>query len=101
MCQHIVRVLDKTAREMHLTPRQRAVVAARREEFAALLRLHEGKRAFFAGDHKRAVAALTEANVYLRRRKLAIALVLLRIMPGLLLRAYDLRDRLVFGASTR
>jgi glycosyltransferase involved in cell wall biosynthesis len=101
MCQHIVRVLDKAARELRLTPKQQAVVAARREEFSALLRLHEGKRAFFAGDHKRAVAALTEANAYLHRRKLAIALVLLRVMPGLLLRAYDLRDRLVFGAQTR
>jgi glycosyltransferase involved in cell wall biosynthesis len=101
MCQHIVRVLDKTARELQLTPAQAAVVADRRRMFAALLRLHEGKRAFFAGNHKGAVAALTEANIYLRRRKLAMALVLLRLMPGLLLRAYDLRDRLVFGASTR
>jgi hypothetical protein len=69
--------------------------------FAAILRLHQGKRAFFAGDHRRAVTLLTEANDELRRPKLGMTVMLMRVMPGLLLRAYDLRDRLVFGASTR
>ena len=101
MCQHIVRVLDKTTRTMALTPGQAAVVAERRGHFAALLRLHEGKRAFLAGDRKTALTAITEANAHLKRTKLAIAIVLLRIMPGLLLRAYDARDRLVFRTSTR
>ena len=101
MCQHIVRVLDKTLRTMTLTPAQTALVAARRAYFTALLRLHEGKRAFFAGDRKTALAALSEANAHLKRVKLAIAIVLLRVMPGLLLRAYDARDRLVFRTSTR
>jgi glycosyltransferase involved in cell wall biosynthesis len=101
MCQHIIRVLDKTAREMTLTPAQADLVSARRREFAALLRLHEGKRSFLAGDRHAAVSALTEANVYLRRRKLTAAIALMRIVPNLLLRAYDLRDRLIFGASTR
>jgi glycosyltransferase involved in cell wall biosynthesis len=101
MCEHIVRVLDKAARETTLTAAQRALVAERRADFVALLRLHEGKRAFFAGDHKKAAAALAEANVRLRRRKIAVALLLLRFVPGLLLRAYDMRDRLVFRASTR
>ena len=101
MCQHIVRVLDKTVREMALTPAQLALVSARRAHFAALLRLHEGRRAFFARDFKVAVQALSEANVYLRRRKIAVAVLLLRSMPGLLLRAYDVRDRVVFRTSTR
>jgi Glycosyl transferase family 2 len=101
MCQHIVRVLDKTARTLALTPAQAELVAERRAHFAALLRFHEGKRAFFSGDRKQALAALTEANVQLRRFKIAIAIVLLRVMPNLLLRAYDARDRLVFRTSTR
>jgi GT2 family glycosyltransferase len=101
MCQHIVRVLDKAARELRLTPAQLALIATRRAEFSALLRLHEGRRAFFAGDFHRAVTALTEANAYLRRRKIGLAVVCLRFVPGLLLRAYDLRDRLIFKASTR
>jgi hypothetical protein len=86
---------------MNLTPEQAALVADRREYFTALLRLHEGKRAFFSGDHKLALGALTAANVRLRRTKLSLAILLLGIMPGLLLRAYDVRDRLVFRASTR
>lgn len=101
MCQHIVRVLDKVAADARVTAPQRALVAERREYFSALLKLHEGKRAFFAGDHRLAAAALAEANVRLRRKKLAVAVLLLRLVPGLLLRAYDLRDRLVFRASTR
>jgi glycosyltransferase involved in cell wall biosynthesis len=101
MCQHIVRVLDKTARNSTLTPAQAALVADRRAYFTALLRLHEGKRAFFAGEHKQALQALSEANARLRRIKLTMAILLLRIMPGLLLRAYDARDRLVFRTSTR
>jgi hypothetical protein len=67
----------------------------------ALLRLNQGKKAFFNGEHKVAVAALAEANVHLRRGKIAFALLLLRLVPGLLLRAYDIRDRLIFRASTR
>jgi glycosyltransferase involved in cell wall biosynthesis len=101
MCQHIVRVLEKARREMPLTPEQIRLVEERRAYFGALLRLHEGRRAFFAGDRRHALEALAEANVVLRRRKISAALVLVRIMPGLLLRAYDMRDRLVFRTSTR
>ena len=101
MCQHVVRVLDKTARNMPLTPAQAALVADRRADFVALLRLHQGRRAFFAGDYRAAVTALSEANARLRRRKISMALLLLRFVPGLLLRAYDLRDRHVFRTSTR
>ena len=101
MCQHIVRVLDKVAGDPRVTESQRALVAERRRHYSALLKLHQGKRAFFDGDHREATAALAEANAYLRRGKLTLAVMLLRLTPGLLLRAYDLRDRLVFRASTR
>jgi glycosyltransferase involved in cell wall biosynthesis len=101
MCQHIIKVLDKARHELTLTPAEQAVIADRREMFAAVLRLHEGKRAFFAGDHGHALTLLAQANDHLRRPKLSMTLVLMRFVPGLLLRFYDLRDRLVFGASTR
>ena len=101
MCQHIVRVLDKTTRTMTLTPAQADLIADRRAHFMALLRFHEGKRAFVSGNREQALAALTEANVRLKRVKIAVAIVLLRVMPNLLLRAYDARDRLVFRTSTR
>jgi glycosyltransferase involved in cell wall biosynthesis len=101
MCQHIIRVLDKADATMKLTGPQRELVRERRAYFTALLRLHEGKRAFFAGDPKGAVTALSAANAYFQRWKYAMAIVLLRLMPRLLLRAYDVRDRMVFRASTR
>jgi cellulose synthase/poly-beta-1,6-N-acetylglucosamine synthase-like glycosyltransferase len=101
MCQHIIRVLDKAASTMSLTPEQLSLVAERRAHFFALLKLHEGKKAFFAGDHDTAQRALTQANTHFRRRKIAIAVMFLRIMPRLLLRAYDMRDRLVYRTSTR
>jgi len=101
MCEHILRVLDKTRREMKLTRDQIALIDERRSYFCALLRLHQGRRAFFQGDPKLAVDSLTQANIVLRRRKIDAALVLLRFVPGLLLRAYDVRDRVVFRTSTR
>jgi glycosyltransferase involved in cell wall biosynthesis len=101
MCQHIIRVLDKARRDMPLTPRQVEIVDARKAYFGALLRLHEGRKAFFEGDRKRALQALADANVVLRRWKIVAAMLLVRVMPGLLLRAYDMRDRLVFRTSTR
>jgi hypothetical protein len=101
MCQHIIRVFDKAASELALTPSEQRLVADRRAHFAALLRMHEGRRAFFNGDAEAAVRALTDANAHLRRRKLTAAVILLKVMPRLLLRAYDWRDRFVFGATTR
>lgn len=101
MCQHIVFVLDKVRGWPELTEAQRDLLAARRAHYAAWLRFHQGKRAFFEGDRGAALAALTEANVHLRSVKLSISLLLLRLTPGLLRRAYDLRDRVVFRATSR
>jgi hypothetical protein len=44
---------------------------------------------------------LTEANAVLRRRKLGVALIALRFVPGLLRQLYAARDRFIFGTSTR
>jgi len=101
MCHHIVRVLDKAVRELDLSPHEREVIAGKRRDFSAMLRLHEGKRAFLAGRYAEAAAALAEANRHLRRLKLTMAVMLLRLVPGLLLKAYDLRHRLVFGGAAR
>jgi glycosyltransferase involved in cell wall biosynthesis len=98
MCQHILRVLDKAVRELDLSPREREVIADRRRDFAAMLRFHEGKRAFLSGSYDEAATALTDANHHLSRTKLTIAVALMRLMPRVLLKAYDLRARIVFGA---
>jgi glycosyltransferase involved in cell wall biosynthesis len=98
MCQHILRVLDKAVRELDLSPREREVIADRRRDFAAMLRFHEGTRAFLSGSYDEAATALTDANHHLSRTKLTIAVALMRLMPRVLLKAYDLRARIVFGA---
>ena len=77
------------------------MIAERRRDFAALLRFHEGKRAFLTGSYQEAATALTDANQHLNRAKLTMAVLLMRLMPRLLLKAYDLRARFVFGGVAR
>jgi len=100
MCQHILAVLDKVG-HTPLTEAERAGVAARRAFYQATLRLHQSRRAFFNGDAKQAIDGLAEANSHFGSPKISLALLMLRLAPNLLLRAYDLRDRLVFRTSTK
>lgn len=99
--QNYLKILDKIERTTQLAPADREVVEKRRAWAHAMLRLHEGKQAFFRGDTKEAIGGLTEANAYLGSRKLKLALMLLRRAPHLLLRAYEMRDRLVLKTSTK
>jgi glycosyltransferase involved in cell wall biosynthesis len=101
LSQNVLRVLKKVKQTMTLTSSERATVDLHRQRFEALLSFHEGKRAFFSGDTAGAIHGLTEANRFFRNRKIAITLMMLRIAPRLLLRAYDLRDRLYFRMITK
>ena len=101
LSEHILEVLTKVKQRTDLTPSERATVDKQYEHFHALLRLHEGKRAFFSGDTAAAITGLTEANRFFRNRKTAFTLMMLRIAPRLLLRAYDLRDRFYFRMITK
>jgi hypothetical protein len=65
------------------------------------MRLEEGKRAFGRGDTRAAVEGISEANRVLRSRKLSLVLGLLRLAPGLLLRAYTWRERRMLRAGVR
>lgn len=101
MRKHILQVLDKAARNMDLTPGQRAILALQRANFYATLRLFEGKRAFFQGDAGTAREAMKEANTFLKSRKLTALMMALKFAPRLLLRAYDARDRFVLKSNTK
>lgn len=101
LSQNILRVLQKVRDTVTLTPSESATVELQQQRFQALLQLHEGKRAFFSGDTAGAIHGLTEANRFFRNRKIALTLRMLRIAPRLLLRAYDLRDRLYFRMITK
>jgi glycosyltransferase involved in cell wall biosynthesis len=99
--QHILKVLKKVRQTMELTVSEQATVDAQLEHFHAMLRLHEGKRAFFSGDTAGAISGLTEANRFFHNRKTAITVMVLRIAPRMLRRIYDLRDRLYFRMVTK
>ncbi len=101
MSEHILKVLRKVKQTMELTASEHAAVDFQYEHFHALLRLQEGKRAFFSGDTAGAIHGLREANRFFRNKKTAITLMMLRIAPRLLLRAYDLRDRFYFRMITK
>src|SRR5215207_9336894 len=101
LSEHILEVLQRVKQRADLTPSERSTVDNQYEHFHALLRLHEGKRAFFSGDTAGAIDGLTEANSFFRNRKTAFTLMMLRVAPRLLLRAYDLRDRFYFRMITK
>lgn len=101
LSEHVLKVLAKVRKRQDLTPSERATLENQFEHFHALLRLHQGKHAFFSGDITAAINGLTEANRFFRNRKTAITVMLLRVAPRLLLRAYDLRDRLYFRTITK
>jgi glycosyltransferase involved in cell wall biosynthesis len=101
MCEHILKVLEKSERTLPLTERERSTLMREQMRWRAALRLAEGKKAFFRGNTIEARRCLAEANTYLRSRKLAMVVRLLRVAPGLLHWAYRARDRFVFRVNTR
>lgn len=101
LSRHVLQVLEKVKQTMTLTALERQTVDFHEKRFQALLSLHRGKRAFFLGDTAGAIRGLTEANRFFRNRKTSFTVMMLRIAPRLLLRAYDLRDRLYFRMITK
>jgi glycosyltransferase involved in cell wall biosynthesis len=101
LSEHILAVLRNVKKRNDLTASERATVETQYEHFQAVLHLHQGKHAFFSGDTAGAIKGLTEANRFFRNRKVAFTLMMLRVAPGLLLRAYDLRDRFYFRMITK
>lgn len=101
LSEHILTVLRKVKEREDLTASERTAVDNRYEHFHALLHLHQGKHAFFSGDTAGAIKGLTEANRFFRNRKTSFTLMMLRVAPRLLLRAYDLRDRFYFRMITK
>lgn len=101
LSEHVLKVLHKVKQTMDLTPSEGVTVDNQLKHFHALLRLHQGKHAFFAGDTAGAINGLTEANRFFRKRKVSFTVMMLRIAPRFLLRAYDLRDRLYYRMITK
>jgi hypothetical protein len=58
-----------------------------------------GKRAFFRRDVDQALSHIERSNSLMRRLKLSLVCLPIRRFPGVLLRAYRLRDRLLVGSD--
>ena len=101
LTRHILKVVEKVRETMELTPSEKATLERQYLRFNALLRLHEGKHAFFSGDTDRAIDNLTKANQFFRKPKTAFTLMMLRVSPRLLMLAYNLRDRFYFRMVTK
>lgn len=100
MAKEQLRVLDKALQMPSLSPREVQMVKRQMIRIQALQAFHEGKRAFMQGDVKTAIEQLGKANAFLKSRRMTFILLLLRLAPKLLLHAYRLRDRFIFGANT-
>ena len=101
VCENSLRVLDKVERIMALSDEERKAVERARLRFQAVHSFYKGKRAFCDGDTKTAIECLKQANSFFKSRKTALVLILLRLAPQVLLRTYELRDRLILKTSTR
>lgn len=95
MYEQALVVFDKAERTMELNDAERVALQEATARFRALLRLTEGKQALSRNDVKAAVNALSDANFFFHSRKIALALLLMRLSPKLLQNLYNLRDRLV------
>jgi hypothetical protein len=103
MAEHVLIVLDKLAKSpaaLALPAADRQALEARRAYFRATLEIAHGKRAFFRLDAEKAREHLERANDLLRSPRLSLVCLLLRLFPGVLLKVYRLRDRLIVGADT-
>jgi glycosyltransferase involved in cell wall biosynthesis len=99
MAERVVEVLDKLA-SLDLSPDDRAALIRRQAFFRARLDLARAKFAFFRLETGAAVEWLERANEYFKSRRLRIIAALMRTSPGMLLRLYRLRDRLLLGTDT-
>jgi hypothetical protein len=103
MAEHVLIVLDKLAdgpTALVLPPADRQALEAHRAYFRARLEIAHGKRAFFRLDAEKAREHLERANDVFRSPRLRLVCLLLRLFPGVLLKVYRLRDRLIVGADT-
>lgn len=85
----ILRVLDKV-RTFDLTPSERETVEREHTKNVAVLNLYKGKKALADSNPQEAVKYFTEANDFLKSRKIAVTLNFLRFAPQLFLRLYKL-----------
>ncbi len=93
MKEGYLRVLEKIRRDLSLTPGEADTVERQMLRERADLNLEKARQTFAARDYSAALECLRQANLYYRKPAYRLALQLMRLAPGLLYRAYDLRRR--------
>jgi glycosyltransferase involved in cell wall biosynthesis len=99
MCEGFIQVLDKAQRTMSLSTSEKAALEQARSFTCAELQFWKGKTAFLQSNPKIAIDNLKNANQFFKSRKIALAIIMLRFAPGLLLQVYRLRNRLIYQIS--
>jgi glycosyltransferase involved in cell wall biosynthesis len=97
MLQSMARVLTKIGRELSLTAETSAVLRRESARAQANADLERGKVHLREGRLDQAQDAFRSANVFFRRRKLALILLALRFSPRLAGSAFGIWGRLVAG----
>lgn len=94
-----LRVIGQGGPAPRLTPGEAEVLRRERVRFRAPLRFSEGMRSFLRGDVPSAIEALREANRFFRSWRLGFMTRFLRFVPGLAVRAYHIRRRVLRSAG--
>ena len=95
MTRNLLRVFEKAAATLQLTPAEREVLNEQMNDQRAMLNLFEGKHALAAGNTGAALTSFEKANEHLRRPKLAAVIFLLRYAPFLVRWVFTARERLL------
>lgn len=95
MTRNLLRVFEKAAATLQLTPAEREVLNEQINDQRAMLNLFEGKHALTAGNTTAALTSFQKANEHRRRPKLSAVIFLLRYAPFLVRWVFTARERLL------
>jgi glycosyltransferase involved in cell wall biosynthesis len=95
MYRHVLQTLEKARRTLCMSAEENRAVTEKMTEIAALQALTEGKLAIESGEISEAIEKLDKANEVLDRKKIAVALLLLRIAPRSLKRVVSMWQRVL------
>jgi glycosyltransferase involved in cell wall biosynthesis len=93
LIEGLVAVLQKAAKHPRATEADRKLIERECQQHLIRVAFENGKKAFVDGDTASAIRDLTFANEHYKSFKLSVALLLLRLTPGLLHSFYIWRDR--------
>jgi glycosyltransferase involved in cell wall biosynthesis len=95
-----LRVLAKAERTLDLSPAELRALRDRRDEVTAEATWQNGEQAFIRGDTKLALECFQNANAHFKSFNLSFKVALIRFVPQLLRRVYDLRGRQMWRSPT-